>query len=251
MIFKKKQGLKGENMVIESITEAIAGRGMLEARIRLPPAQDLRRRPDVVFDLVRDKRVLHIGCTDHIEIIALKIQQQNLLHQQLSGIASVCLGVDIDVEAAEYLRARGIENIIIADITQPGISQITESRWDYLLLAEILEHVDDPVLFLKAIATNYREHINGVIITVPNAFGLIHMSTALNEGVEALNRDHRYWFTPYTLCKVAHHAGLSPDKITMCANEYAAPFMEQHRETLQDKPLLLDTVVLEAHWAQD
>jgi 2-polyprenyl-3-methyl-5-hydroxy-6-metoxy-1,4-benzoquinol methylase len=207
----------------------------------------LRRRLDVIFELVRGKSVLHIGCTDHMEIIELKLQSNNLLHQRLSGVASACLGIDIDEKAAGYLRSRGFENILIADITQPGISQIAAARWDYLLLAEILEHIDDPVSFLKAIATHYKKNLGGVIITAPNAFGLIHMSSALGDGIESVNRDHRYWFTPYTLCKSAYQAGLIPDNIIMCANEYAE-ISEALREALLDKPILLDTIILEAHW---
>jgi 2-polyprenyl-3-methyl-5-hydroxy-6-metoxy-1,4-benzoquinol methylase len=207
----------------------------------------MRRRPDEIFELVRGKSVLHVGCTDHLEIIEIKLQSNNLLHQQLSCVASACLGIDIDEKAAGYLRARGFENILIADITQPGISQIAAARWDYLLLADILEHIDDPVSFLKAIAVHYKNNIGGVIITAPNAFGLIHMSAALGDGIESVNRDHRYWFTPYTLCKVAYRAGLIPDNIIMCANEYAE-ISEAFREVLLDKPILMDTIILEAHW---
>jgi 2-polyprenyl-3-methyl-5-hydroxy-6-metoxy-1,4-benzoquinol methylase len=210
----------------------------------------MRNRLDAILGLVKGKSVLHVGCTDHLELIDMKIGHNTLLHQRLSEAASECLGVDIDAAATEHLRARGIENIVVADITRPGIGEIAGRRWDCLLLADIIEHIDDPVRFLKAVAENYREHIGSVVITVPNAFGLNHMTTALGDGAESINRDHRYWFTPYTLCKVAYHAGLTPDNITMCANEYAAAALEAHRETLLNKPLLLDTVALEAHWAQ-
>ncbi|MEX0741590.1 MAG: hypothetical protein WD079_02255, partial [Phycisphaeraceae bacterium] len=37
-------------------------------------------------------------------------------------------------------------------------------------------------------------------------------------GCELINTDHRYWFTPYTLGKVAVEAGLMPREVRMCRN---------------------------------
>jgi hypothetical protein len=233
----------------KEILEGIRGEGPLQASVRLSPVDKLQLRPNVIFDLVYDKSILHLGCTDHLPVIKHKIENGIYLHQQVSRIASVCIGIDINREAIDYVRTMGITNIIEADITKSGIKQITDGKWDYLLMAEMLEHIDNPVSFLQSISHNYAKYIRSLIITVPNAFGLAHMEKALNHGIESINNDHRYWFTPYTICKVAHQAGLVIDELIMCVSEYTVDIMKASRKLLLEKPVLLDTVVLVAHWA--
>lgn len=200
-------------------------------------------RPDVIFDLVADKRVLHLGCTDHEELIDKKLASGNYFHQLLGYVTSDCLGVDIDSNAVGYARSKGINNIICADITQPGIREITSQKWDYLLLGEILEHIDNPVWFLKKIHEHYGACFNALIITAPNAFGIPFMHAALNTKTEWINADHRYWFTPYTLWKVIHQAGFVLSDMQMSLYEMSLAFAQGREQQLRDNPLLLDTIV--------
>jgi len=235
----------GQQLIEKDITDVL-DKPEEAAVVKITPVAEIRARPDVIFDLVRNKCVLHLGCTDHLHVIDDKIKDGVYLHQNLSGVASECLGIDINKETIEYLNKLGITNVILADITQPGIRQISEKHWDCLLMAEVLEHIDDPVSFLKDIALNYRENIDTVIITVPNVFGLNHVSNAITHGIEAVNSDHRYWFTPYTLCKVVHEAGWILDDLIMCMYEYSMGAMEPHYDMLISKPVLMDTIVLVA-----
>jgi 2-polyprenyl-3-methyl-5-hydroxy-6-metoxy-1,4-benzoquinol methylase len=235
-------------LINEYFMQCLNGEGPLQASIRLEPISEIRVRPDVLFDLVENKKVLHLGCTDHLAIIKNKLVKGIYLHRQLSYVTNQCLGIDINREAADFLKSEGIDNIIISDITKPGIKPICQEEWDYLLMAEVLEHIGDPVSFLKAIRDHYKDHIRGVIITVPNVFGLIHLASALNAGTESINSDHRYWFTPYTLCKVAHDAGLIIDDLTMCLYENSVAMLEGNEKRLKEHPILLDEIVLQAHW---
>jgi hypothetical protein len=111
-------------------------------------------------------------------------------------------------------------------------------------MAEVLEHIDNPVWFLKQIIQNYRKNIGNIIITVPNALGIYAVNNATNLGRESVNIDHRYWFTPYTICNVAHKAGLVPTELHMCLYENSAGYLENNEALLKSKPLLLDTIVL-------
>ena len=235
-------------LINKEILDGITGAGPLQANIRLEPIQHIRLRPNVIFDIAYGKRLLHLGCTDHLSVIERKLQNETYLHQQLTYVTAKCLGIDINEEATKYLAGKGIHNIIVSDITSPGIKQITDYEWDYLLMAEMLEHIDNPVSFLQSIAENYKPNIKNLIITVPNAFGLIHFGNVLNNGIESINNDHRYWFTPYTLCKIAHQAGLVIDDLIMCSYEGSAGIIQSNKALLLDKPALLDTIVLVAHW---
>ena len=50
------------------------------------------------------------------------------------------------------------------------------------------------------------------IITVPNAFCFLKTSV-YQEGIEFINSDHRYWFTPYTIAKIMIEAKIVPEEL--------------------------------------
>jgi hypothetical protein len=63
-----------------------------------------------------------------------------------------------------------LTNIFFGDITvRPKISEIGNDKFDYAVFGEVLEHIGNPVYFLKSFLSNYKENIGQVIITVPNA----------------------------------------------------------------------------------
>ncbi len=153
-----------------------------------------------------------MGACDHKNLIDGKIKRNVWLHKLLTENSARCVGFDIDRESVEYCHAIGWNNIFLADMISefhkvyPKI--IGVPKWDYLVAGEIVEHLDNPVSFLQSLRTQYRDYISRIIITVPNAFKILNAKFAI-EGKECINTDHRYWFTPYTICKVAHRAGFS------------------------------------------
>lgn len=232
------------NVIIDHILKCVSGEYGLTANLVFDPINHIRLRPNVIYDIVENKKVLHLGCTDHSSIIEWKVKNGRYLHRQLTYVTQECLGVDINAAAAEQLKTYGIDNIIINDITIPGIKEISENSWDYLLMAEMLEHVDNPVDFLKSIIKAYGKNIDHVIITVPNAFGLVHLVNVIGKGLESVNYDHKYWFTPYTACKVIHESGLILEDLIMCLYENSTPVLKDNIEELKQKPILLDTIVI-------
>jgi len=227
----------------EAVERAVMGAGPLTATIEFEPYDTLMLRPDYLLDLFQDKKVIHLGCADHLEILNQKIDRGNYLHNLLSCVSSRCIGIDINKEAVQAMTDRGIKNAVLGDITCPGIKPILNDKWDYILLGEVLEHLDHPAGFLRSLIKNYGKHINRYVVTVPNAFGLPFILNALENGKEQINSDHCYWFTPYTILKVLHHAGLKLEEMQMCVYENSAGIIKEHRELLKSKPLLLDTIV--------
>ena len=165
-------------------------------------------RLKLIDTIIQNKNVIHLGCCDHIPLIEEKRRNDLWLHERITRIADNCLGVDINAKGIEYLKIDlGYNNIICADITQPNLKEIGENKWDYLVIGEILEHIDNPVSFLRKIYENYKNNIGKIIITVPNAFSFTNLRH-VKKGLEIINTDHRYWFTPYTIAKTGHQAGL-------------------------------------------
>ncbi len=164
-------------------------------------------------EMAKGKRILHLGCLDHMPLIDDKIKRNQWLHKELTDSASLCLGVDIDAETKEYVKSKyGFENIILGDFTKTRLSEITAKSWDFAILGELLEHIDNPVQYLTDIRSLYSDCLKKIIITVPNAWTQTTMQKA-KQSAEIINSDHRYWFTPYTLAKVVTRAGLKLEEI--------------------------------------
>lgn len=176
-------------------------------------------RIEKIESIVFDKKVVHLGCCDHLQSIDFKIKHNKLLHSRLSKI-SQCIGVDIDEVAIDYLKKKGISNILLHDITSTDIPKILhENKWDFLVAGEIIEHIANPLSFLKSIHNNYKNIIDRIIITVPNAFCSSNFKFALKNRYEGINSTHYHWFSPYTIAKTVYHAGFQLEDIYM-VNEH-------------------------------
>lgn len=161
-----------------------------------------------LVECAKGKRILHIGFTDHLGLIEHKIKYRQWLHALLIESAAQCLGVDTNREAVEFCRSRlNIGDVFTHDVVNDApLPEIAGGIWDYAILGEVLEHVPNPVAFLSSIRERYGVNIRRAIVTVPNAWVIDNLLLAMR-GRECINSDHRYWFTPYTLGKVASDAG--------------------------------------------
>jgi hypothetical protein len=175
--------------------------------------EDIPNRVRFITELVKGKKVIHLGCLDHLPLIAEKITRGQWLHKELTENSSVCIGVDIDQETKKYVETNyGYTNIVLGDFTKSRLPELVTKQWDYAVLGEILEHIDNPVTYLQAIRELYADCLTKLVITVPNAWTQTTMRMA-NKSSEIINSDHRYWFTPYTLSKVIVQAGLTLEDI--------------------------------------
>lgn len=165
-------------------------------------------RLDCLINIAKGKRVIHVGCADHLPLIEKKKAEDTWLHGRLQKVCQDLVGVDNNTEAMSYLREQGIKGIHNLNILDDELpTALTENRWDLMILGEIIEHLDNPVIFLEVLRERFSMNVDQLVITVPNAFRWGNFRAALR-GIEFINSDHRYWFTPYTMAKVVHQAGL-------------------------------------------
>lgn len=165
-------------------------------------------RHEKILNLVKGKSVIHLGCCDHIPLIKEKIDNDLWLHKKITDVSKECIGVDINSEGIDFLKSElGYDNVICNDITSDDIEKLSKQKWDYIIIGEILEHVNNPVQFLNDIVKKYGHLISNFLITVPNAFSMTNFK-GVKKGQEIINTDHRYWFSPFTLAKVGYEAGL-------------------------------------------
>lgn len=198
-------------------------------------------RIDFLKSVVKGRRVVHFGCVDHLPLIEQRRQSGMWLHGILSGVCTNLAGVDINEEGVQYMKNLGYETHVSNVITAPVPESISARRWDYIVAGEVLEHIDNPVDFLSAIRTKYKECTERIVITVPNALSYTNFRFAL-KNIEMINTDHRYWFTPFTLMKVVMEAGITVEGFDLCFDEPPPRFSIKH--WLKDRPLLRNRVVL-------
>ena len=159
----------------------------------------------------RGKRVLHLGCCDHPPLIRQRIAENRWLHGRLTAVAGRCLGVDIDAEAVAIVRDQlGRADVLCADLSESVPPEVQAGKpWDLLVAGEIVEHLDNPVLFLAGLRQNLKGLCPEIMVTAPNAFRQANFRHVLSD-LEHVNTDHRYWFTAFTLAKVLTRAGFTP-----------------------------------------
>lgn len=171
-------------------------------------------REAVITETIKNKDVIHIGCSDHIQIINEKIKSNRWLHKLISDNAKNCIGIDIDKESIDFIKKElGYQNVYHGNILTDVFDNITERKWDYAVFGEIIEHLDDPVNFLRVFKKKYGENISKFIITVPSIYNKHQFRNMMNHK-EIINSDHRFWFTPYTITKILVSAGYNPEKIS-------------------------------------
>ena len=171
-------------------------------------------RENAIEDLVIDKNVIHVGCSDHIQIINDKIKIDKWLHGIISKAAKNCVGIDNNKESIEYIRTElGYNNVYFGDVLSDDFTFISEKKWDYAVFGELIEHLNNPVSFLEVFKEKYGSHIKKFIITVPNIYNKKQYQNMLNYK-EVINSDHRFWFTPYTITKLLYSAGYLAERIT-------------------------------------
>jgi hypothetical protein len=197
-------------MRLTSIDDYISGKkfsNSLKVKISQPESNILYRM-EFIEDLVKSSKIIHLGFADHIEVIEKKIEKNIWFHRRLLQCTSRCVGIDINKAATDFVRSKlNISDVFDIDISKEELpAAITDDHYHFLILGELIEHIDNPVLFLEMIRTRFKSLVDEIVITAPNALRWNNLKYVFKQ-TELINSDHRYWFTPYTLSKILFQAG--------------------------------------------
>ena len=164
---------------------------------RLPRVKVFTSRIEFIQSYCSEKNVLHLGCVGTLESFNKGVS----LHQKIQEVAAKVIGVDTDERAIEYLRQKGLSDLIHADVQAPKALDIPEiyGRIDVIVAGEILEHLPNPGLCLKNIANLMNEQQSVLLITVPNAFSFRNFFSVLSTNRELVRADHNYYFSYMTI----------------------------------------------------
>ena len=166
----------------------------------------IKDRMDVIEPLIKNKKVLDLGVVDsrrsrHQTNERLE-KFPNLLFRRVCEINPETLGVDVDEQGIAILKEQGF-NVIAADVMNMDLEEL----FDVIIAGEIIEHLENPGIFLR----NMAKHLNtdGVLlVTTPNPFYFKQVWKILRRNRPQVHEEHTCWFDPSTLSRLAEICGL-------------------------------------------
>lgn len=211
-----RRGPQSSEMLVKSdMTEALVEPDMrVGSRLRLPLVMD---RVAFLEELVgQHERVAHMGCVDW-PYTEHRLATGELLHERLLRFGEVT-GIDVDREGVQRLAELMPDaSFLCLDIAE-GVPAAHRSAYDLVLVAETLEHVPDPVSFLRGCAELLRAD-GTICVTAPNACSPKIGIRALF-GRERVHPDHFAYYSPRTLERTLRAAGFETESM---ASYFAVP----------------------------
>lgn len=180
-------------------------------KVKVSERTPLFDRITFLCNYAANRKIIHVGCVDHLPLIKQKIANNTYLHDRLNKVAAKQFGIDNSHEGVEFMQQKlNYKNVSFENILDGPVNPvICNEKWDCMILGEILEHTDNPVQFLSKVHERYKQYVDEIIITVPNALAITNTIQSL-KNTEKINSDHRYWFSPYTLHKILDLSGFQP-----------------------------------------
>ena len=184
--------------------------------IQLPTVPLLNNRQNIILEHCTGKRVLHLGCVD-AGLLQERFERGELLHQKLASVASELWGFDIDEEGISFLKEQGFDNLFSGDASEINhVKPLMGINFDIIVAAEIVEHLQNPGLFLQTVKHLMTLEETTLIITVPNAFR-IDTLLKLIRNVEYIHPDHNYWFSYHTITNLLRKNGFTVSQVYVYA----------------------------------
>jgi SAM-dependent methyltransferase len=163
-------------------------------------------RTAFLLEACRGKRVLHLGCTDW-PMTKERFAAHELLHQALLKQGCEVVGLDMDAEGVEFFNAHGLGPCILGNVETVSLSDMGIPPFELILAGEIIEHLENPGLFLRA-CHGLLAPGGELLVTTINAYSLFRfLRYAL--GCEYVHPDHNYYFSPKVLETLAIRCGYS------------------------------------------
>lgn len=175
-------------------------------RHRLPRGRPVERH-EALIEAARGRRVVHVGFVD--ELMASKIAQEVWLHARLATVATSLVGLDSSEEGVAAARAEGYEAFVVDAQSAEAVRALGLPPADVVIAGEIIEHLDAPGPFLRAM----REAAPELVLTTPNAYRLLNFLGPIS-GSELVHPDHTSWQSPSTLRTLLERAGWKVERIS-------------------------------------
>jgi SAM-dependent methyltransferase len=197
---------------LRSILNGDSSIGWLQPLPRTPPVN----RREIVLAAARDKRVIHLGFTDE-HVSAQKRADGRWLHGALASVTSDLVGLDLDEAGVAEAASEGYEAYPV-DLQDAGsVLALQLVPADLVVAGEIIEHLDSPGQFLRAVKPLLKP-TGSLIVTTPNAYRTLNFLAPIL-GEEANHPDHVGNHSIHTLRTLSERAGYQVLEIGYYQNE--------------------------------
>lgn len=161
---------------------------------------DLVQRSDVILEACKGRKVLHLGCTNY-PYTQEAIDNDMLLHFEMEKVADELYGLDFDQAGIDILASHGSKNLLQGDLEK--LEQLDlERTFDVIIAGEMIEHLNNPGLFLTGIQ-RFMAPGSKLILTTINAYCAMRFFYYGLRGkrgrVELVHPDHVAYYSYFTL----------------------------------------------------
>jgi SAM-dependent methyltransferase len=207
---------------------------------------ELVQRLEMIRSICAEKKVLHLGCTNY-PYTNEAISNNMLLHFDLEKTASELYGFDFDQEGVDILEARGTKNLYRADLEDLDKVALDET-FDVIIAGEVIEHLNNPGLFLNGIKRFMNPKTQLVITTINAYCGMrfwVYGLRGKGGKNEPVHPDHVAYYSHSTLQLLLKRNGLSIERF--CFYDLG----KEHRPSSQGWANLINdvSVRLAPQWA--
>jgi SAM-dependent methyltransferase len=161
---------------------------------------ELVQRLDFIREVCKGKKVLHLGCTNY-PYTQEAIDSDMLLHFELEKIADKVYGFDYDQAGLDILAEHGTADLYRADLQKLEDVELNET-FDVIIAGEMIEHLNNPGLFLEGIKRFMNDKTLLVITTINAYCGMrfwIYGLRGKKGSVEPVHPDHVAYYSYSTL----------------------------------------------------
>jgi SAM-dependent methyltransferase len=170
---------------------------------------EIVQRVDFIKAACKGKKVLHLGCTNY-PYTKEAIDTNALLHFELEKIASEVYGFDFDQAGIDILAQHGTKKLYQADLEKLEAVDLNE-KFDVIVAGEMIEHLNNPGLFLQGIK-RFMTIDTSLIITTINAYSAMRFWGYFLRGGGGVNEpvhpDHVAYYSYSTLKLLINRAEL-------------------------------------------
>lgn len=169
---------------------------------------DLVQRTEYILRACEGKRVLHLGCTNW-PYTQQAIDNKMLLHFDIERRAAEVYGIDFDQAGLDVLNSSGSKNLFQGDLEQ--LQEVENiGTFDLVVAGEMIEHLNNPGLFLQGVKRFLRPE-SELLITTINAYCASRIFQYFIRGkgghAEPVHPDHVAYYSFRTLKLLIERAG--------------------------------------------
>lgn len=161
---------------------------------------EIVQRLDFIKSVSAGKSVLHLGCTNWPYTLEA-IDAGTLLHKDLAEVSNDLYGFDFDQEGIDVLASKGFDNLFRADLEK--LHEVgVDKQFDVIIAGEMIEHLNNPGLFLNGIK-RFMSRRTRLVITTINAYSgmrfFVYGLRGQRGSLEPVHPDHVAYYSYSTL----------------------------------------------------